>query len=96
MNVKVLKLVSGEEIIGKVKKENGKYHIEDPLKIIMVPSGNGIGMALAPYVPYTTNEKIDINEEHVMLEIEPMEDLKSGYISEVTGIVTPPHSGIIC
>jgi hypothetical protein len=51
-DIKVFKLISGEEIIGKVAEAGYGYELENPATIMMQQTEKGIGMALMAYMPY--------------------------------------------
>jgi hypothetical protein len=53
--IKVFKLINGEEIIAEIFN-NYADHIElkSPAQIVMQQTKEGVGVALAPYMPYAT------------------------------------------
>lgn len=52
--IKVFKLISGEEIISKCEHMNNDYMLESPASIMMQRTEQGVGVGLAPYMPYST------------------------------------------
>ena len=54
--IKVFKLISGEELISKCEvMDNGNdYMLESPASIMMQRTEQGVGVGLAPYMPYST------------------------------------------
>jgi hypothetical protein len=52
--IKVFKMINGEEIISKVKTIGGGYELENPANIVMQQTEKGVGVAIAPYMPYAS------------------------------------------
>lgn len=81
--IKVLKLTTGEEIIGDVTGGD-TVTIKEPCILQMVPSKSNPGaamMALMPYVAHIKNSILDISLEHIVWEGEPIEELYNQYNS---------------
>jgi hypothetical protein len=51
-DIRVFKLISGEELIAKVTEAGYGYELESPATIMMQQTEKGIGMALMAYMPY--------------------------------------------
>lgn len=90
--MKLIRLSTGEEIIGRVSltdEENSTITISDP--ILLIPAGEGkIGMT--HFMPYCKNRNIGINPAHVMFITEPSDDLERQVVKLTSGIELP--SGI--
>jgi hypothetical protein len=55
--IKVFKLISGEELISKCAgMDNNDYMLDSPASIMMQKTEQGIGVGLAPYMPYATGK----------------------------------------
>lgn len=72
-NVQILKLSSGEELIGKVSdiEIEGRQliQIEKPAVVMLVPDKidqSKFGIALAPYAPYADKNLIHIMPSHII------------------------------
>lgn len=77
-----LKLMSGEEVIGKLFEKNGVAVIlKDVASIVMMPGAahGQVGLGLMPFLPYAEDKKIDFNRTHVMVEFEPGVDMLNNY-----------------
>jgi len=86
--VKILRLTSGEELIGKVTQSDNSYNIKKAY--ILIPMGQG-QIGFAPYMPYTKAEDgIDIPDMHVMFALQPMIEMENQYTSSISGLVTAP------
>lgn len=54
--IKVFKLISGEELISKCETDNGNYLLDSPASIMMQRTEQGVGVGLAPYMPYSSGK----------------------------------------
>jgi len=54
--IKVFKLISGEEIISKCEPKDNDYLLESPAAIMMQRTEQGVGVGLAPYMPYASGK----------------------------------------
>jgi len=81
--IKLLKLTTGEEIIGDVTGGD-TITIKQPCILQMIPSrsdSSKLMMALLPYVSHVKNSTLDISLEHIVWEGEPVEELYNQYNS---------------
>ena len=78
--VKILRLTSGEELIGKVEKtDDDSYIIKKPA--IILPVGEG-RVGLAPYLPYCeVDDGLEVSSRFVMFDVEPVVEFKNQYNS---------------
>ena len=87
MTTKLIRLVSGEEIIAKVVAETSNgLQIEKPS--ILLPAGQG-RLALVPWLPYAESETMLLPEKVIAFSIEPKKDLSNEYASMTSGLVVP-------
>ena len=87
-DVKVLKLITGEEVIARVTEENNLITLEKPMTLQMVPptSTGQVGFALVPWMKAAKNEKVTISTEHIIAEDEASEQTEKNYLQVVTGL----------
>ena len=76
--IKVFKLISGEELIGKVEVTGLGYTIEAPATILMQQTKDGVGLALMPYMPYTEG-KIKLFSQCIATEGTPSSKMINEY-----------------
>ena len=93
MKIKLLRLVSGEELIAEVANSSeDSYTLKDA--IVMIPAGEG-RIGFMPFLPYTeAKDGISIRKQDVMFVVDPIEDLIDQFRQARSGIETPPK-GII-
>lgn len=96
--VKVVKLVSGEEIVCEVLYENSMdITIKNPLMITMRPTQTGdLQIGFIPYAPYLgKNPSITINRGRIIFVQEVDENMRNQYNSIFGGIVVPPKQLLV-
>lgn len=85
--IQLLRLTSGEEVIGKVTDTEDGWYIEDA--IVMIPAGEG-KLGFMPWMPYTkAKDGVEIPKKHVMFVVEPIDDLKDQHRQATSGLVVP-------
>ena len=89
-DVKVLKLITGEEVIARTNEgENNLISLEKPMILQMLApntSTGQVGFALIPWMKAAKNEKITISTEHIIAEDEGSEQTQKNYLQLVTGL----------
>ena len=90
-DVKVLKLITGEEVIARVTEEKNVdlITLEKPMTLQMIPpntSTGQMGFALVPWMKAAKNEKVTISTEHIIAEDEASEQTENNYLQVVTGL----------
>lgn len=93
---KVYKLSSGEEIIAEVFNILGEVIIlKNPAIIIMQQTQQGMGIGLAPFMPYAEEEKVTINKSAIVAESTPATNMVNEY-SRIfgSGIQIAPASAL--
>jgi hypothetical protein len=87
-DVKVLKLITGEEVIARVSEENNLITLEKPMTLQMVPptSTGQVGFALVPWMKAAKNDKVTISIEHILVTDEASDQTEKNYLQVVTGL----------
>lgn len=87
-NIKIVKLVNGDELIGKVDETSKtKYKITKPLLVAFQENR----LVFAPFMQYTTAmEGFEIAATQVLFVTDPVESLINDYQMATGAIVTPP------
>lgn len=97
-NVKVIKLISGEEIIADIDESiEGLVILKKPLMIMMVPNQNNqFGIGLAPFCPYAKDEVVPIRAGAIVTIFEPDTGMKNEYnVRYGSGLVVPESKIIV-
>ena len=70
MNVKVCRLVSGEDVISDVEVDQHGYVFNNPALIVVQQTQDGrVGAAFAPFAPYAKDGKVRIFKDFVAGEM---------------------------
>ena len=89
-DVKVLKLITGEEVIARVSEESSDLlTLEKPMTLQMMPpntSTGQVGFALVPWMKAAKNDKTTISIEHVLVTDEASNQTEKNYLQVITGL----------
>ena len=79
MTVKVYKMINGEEIIGQeLKADSTNYEIKAPAQIVLQQTEKGMGVAIAPYMPYASGN-ITLYYSAIAAECTPDQNMINEY-----------------
>jgi len=94
--IKLLRLKSGEDIIGDVVGENSEYLIvKSPAMLMPVGDGRGgsIQIGLTPWMPFSEAKDFEIPRDWVLIITEAAQDIVNNYNQAFgSGIVIPKVS----
>ena len=89
-DVKVLKLITGEEVIARVSEESSNLlTLEKPMTLQMMPpntSTGQVGFALVPWIKAAKNDKTTISIEHILVTDEASDQTEKNYLQVITGL----------
>ena len=92
-NMKLVRLSSGEEVIGKVQENEDNIIISNGYSLI--PAGEG-KIGFMPFMAYTkASEGVSIDKRFVVFVVDPVDELVDQVRQMDSGIVTPKNQGII-
>lgn len=84
-DVVTLKLIGGDEILGKLVSMDNGYTISKPLLVMMAQQGFG----LMPYILTANPDKnVTIDKSHVITITKTLEAVSKEYIKQTTGLLT--------
>ena len=91
MNIKVVRIISGEELIGDWDDE--KSTITNP--VIMVPVAKD-KLGFSPWIPYVDEEEFPLKEQHIVTILTPDNKLQNEYNRVYgSGLIIPDAERII-
>ena len=89
-DVKVLKLITGEEVIARItEEENNLISLKQPMTLQMLPPNTTtgqVGFALVPWIKAAKNDKTTISIDHVLVTDEASDQTEKNYLQVVTGL----------
>ena len=95
LNIKIVRLTSGEELIAKVEQvDDISYILNKPA--ILIPTGKD-QLAFGQWLPYADiKDGIEILSTYVVFVVDPMEEMAAQYEEAFgSGLVVPKKSGVI-
>ena len=80
MTIQIVKLVTGEELIGEIE-QNGNYVIKQPcvLQMIVSRADGTPSMSLIPYAFYVEDHRITVSQESVIWIAKPVDEVYNQY-----------------
>lgn len=98
-NIKILKLISREDILGEVLNEtDSTIKIKNPVRVIVVPSKTSPQnpqVAFAPWAEFTEQKEFSIHKAHIIVSMEPMTDFINNYNQMFGGVIIPTNKLIV-
>ena len=86
--MKLVRLSSGEEVIGKVVENEDSITITDGYSLI--PAGEG-KIGFMPFMPYTkASEGVEIDMKWIMFMVDPVDDLVEQHRAATSNIALAP------
>lgn len=80
--IKILKLITSEEVVGEVIEKNELITINQPCAVMLIASRSTPdqhSMALVPYAGYTKDHSITISRDKIVWEAELAEEVFNQY-----------------
>lgn len=96
MSVKVVKLVTAEEVLGEVVSETEKFlTLKNPVVVALQQTNDGrMAMGFLPFMPYVS-EPVKIPMDKVVVLEEVDDNMKNQYNNIFGGIVVPPKQLLV-
>ena len=91
-DVKVLKLITGEEVMARVSDDltdgGGLIILDNPMTLQAVPTNQQgqMGFALVPWLMSGKSTKITISIDHIIAQDDPKDKTEKNYLEKVTGL----------
>lgn len=96
-DVKVFKLLNGQELMGRVvsRNDNGLGSIgvtlQQPHLVLIIPSEKGLSFTFQPYSIVSGDEEAFIPSRFIMSEMTPRKEFERSYLEQTTGLSLPPE-----
>lgn len=91
VNIKLVRLTTGEELLAKCENTATGVKVTDAM--ILVPMGQG-KLGFAKWLPYANTDKgVEIASNYVMFVLDPDIELSNQYIGASSGLVLPTPAG---
>ena len=94
--IMMLRLVNGDEVVGKVSVIQNLIKIVKPAAVMIQPSAAGKAqMALVDFVPMAKNKEIILDPRNVLFTYEPDEQIEAAYQQNFGSMLVLPKKGIL-
>ena len=88
MNIKIIRLISGEELIGDWDEETKT--ITNP--VVMIPIAKA-QLGFQPWIPYAEEEEVPLKEQHIVVVLTPDNKLQNEYNKIYgSGLIVPEET----
>jgi hypothetical protein len=98
-NLQILRLVTGEEILGKIISDDDKeIEVENPVRIVVMPSKTdpaAPSVGFAPYLQWTEEKVLTFSHFHVINMVKPINEFVNQYNGMFGGLVVPNSKLIV-
>lgn len=99
MSVKIIKLITGEEILAEVKDEFiNPLPIKNPVRIIVMPNKidpKTPNIGFAPWAEFSDDKEFVLDKSHVVAIMTPITEFVNQYNSMFGGLVVPKSNLIL-
>ena len=84
--MKLVRLTSGEEVIGKVRESTDSIYITDGYSLVVTEPGK---IGFIPFMPYAKEQEMQINKRFVMMVLDPVDEMVDQVRQMTSGIQVP-------
>jgi len=95
-NVKLVKLMSGEEFVAQVTENDTHYICKEPIGIGPTQAGDGaMSVGFFPFLPYAESGDFEFEKSKVLIVVPVQDDVKNNYSKIFSPIDVPQEQKII-
>lgn len=97
MNLRLIRLISGEDVVGDLNIDGDNYRIENPVVLGLMMGQNGKpNLQMQPMLIFSEQKVITVKSTHVLYDVTVATEIKNKY-NEIygSGIVVPPKQKLI-
>lgn len=97
--IRIIKLITGEEILAEVKSEfTNPLNIKNPVRIIVMPNKidpKTPNIGFAPWAEFSDDKEFVLDKSHVVAIMTPINEFVNQYNSMFGGLVVPKSNLIL-
>jgi hypothetical protein len=98
-NLKIIRLLSGEEIMAEVVTDSGTaLSVKNAIRIVVMPNSadpKAPTVGLAPFMQFSEDKELTLNKNCVITTATPMKEFVNQYNTVFGGIVVPDSKLIV-
>ena len=99
MNLKLLKLLNGEIILGDISFPNDdEYLVRNPIAVALMPDPQNPRqprIGLMPWIEFSKDKVVTLQKAHVLYCVEPLPDFKREYEAVISNLLLPQKPSLI-
>ena len=99
MNVKLIRLITGEDIIAQIMEQGDPLILKNPVRIVVLPNKidpKNPQVGFAPFAEFSEDKIVNIDKRHVVAIMVPIKEFVNQYTSMMSGLVVPnSNQGLI-
>ncbi len=99
MQVQLVRLINGEELLGKIiPSSNDIVRIQNPVRVVVMPNKldpKVPNVGFAPWAEFSEDKSFDIDKRHVLCIMNPVKEFINQYNSMFGGLVLPTNSNLL-
>jgi 6-phosphogluconate dehydrogenase len=94
--IMMLRLINGDEIVGKVSLVSNVIKVSKPAAVMIQPGAAGKAqMALVDYIPMAKSKDIMLDSRNVLFTYEPDDQIEAAYQQNFGSMLVLPKKGIL-
>lgn len=95
--IKIMRLSTGEDVIGEINEDGSLVTAKDAFAIIPMQSSPGkpVQLMMTPWMPYSEEKTITVDKDKVITIYKPKADILKSYQQNTGQIITPGKPGLI-
>lgn len=98
-NIKLIRLTTGEELLGEIVLDTGlKLTVKNPIRIVVMPSkGNPQQptIGFAPWMEFAEEKEFVLDNSHVLCIMTPIKEFVTQYNASFSGLVVPQNNLVV-
>lgn len=99
MSVKIIKLITGEELLGEILPSSEAIcKVKNPVRIVVMPNKidpKTPNIGFAPWAEFSDDKEFEIDKSHVLAIMTPINEFVNQYNTMFGGLVVPKSNLII-
>lgn len=99
MSVKIIKLITGEELLGEILPSSEAIcKVKNPVRIVVMPNKidpKTPNIGFAPWAEFSDDKEFELDKSHVLAIMTPINEFVNQYNTMFGGLVVPKSNLII-
>jgi hypothetical protein len=96
MDVKLIRMSTGEDLIAEVVDKTTHLVLKNPCIVLLRPTEEGAAnISITHWVPYAAEKTFELNFDHIIFMIDPADDLLNNYKAVFSPLIVPKTQSIM-